>query len=127
MFGFSNNKSKHGNGPDFSSVDSRAKAEDLFHQGQLEKLLLLPLEFGGDDQPENILYVPVGVAAVKSGIDLNIIRPLVSEGKISQYEAEPEYQGDSFIPISINIRAWEPGKFATTINIWRAALARENA
>jgi len=98
MFGFSNNKSRQEKGPDFSSVDSRAKAEELFLRGELEKLLLLPLEFGGDDQPENVLYVPVGVAAVKSGIDLNIISPLVSEGKISQYEAEPESRATASFP-----------------------------
>jgi hypothetical protein len=125
MFGFSNHKPRKG--PDFSSVDSRAKAEQLFVQGELEKLFLLPLEFGGEDQPENVLYVPVGVAAVKSGIDLNIVGPLISEGKITQYEAEPEYEGDSFIPTAINIKAWEPGSFSTKINIWGEALAGEPA
>jgi hypothetical protein len=97
----------------------------MFRQGGLEKLFLLPPEFGGEDLSENVLYVPVGVAAIKSGIDANIIRPLISDGKISQYKAEPEYQGDSFVPTAIKITAWDPGQFSTTINVWGKALASE--
>jgi hypothetical protein len=114
-------------GPDFSAVDSQAKAEALFRQGQLEQLFLMPLEFGGQDIPQNVLYVPLGVAEVKSRIDLNVIGPLVAEGKITQYDVAPEYQGNSFIPIALAIKAWDPGEFTTTINIWGEALARENA
>lgn len=114
-------------GPDFSAIDSQAKAEAMYHRGELEKLLLLPLEFGGEDIPDNVLYVPIGVADVKAGIDLNVIRPLIAEGKITQYQAEPEYQGDSFIPIALTINAWEPGEFTTTINIWGEALGRGDA
>ncbi len=111
-------------GPDFSNVDSQAKAVELFEQGVLEKLFLIPLEFGGSDNPHNTLYVPVGVADVKAGIDNNVIGPLAAEGRITKYTASPEYQGDSFIPIAINIVATDPGEFSTTINIWGEALTR---
>jgi len=114
-------------GPDFSNVDSQAKAEEMFRNGNLEKLFLMPLEFGGQDHPLNVLYVPVGVAAIKAGIDLNVIGPLASEGKFNQYKAEPEYQGKSFIPIAIKVTAWDPGQFTSTINIWGEALARDLA
>ena len=112
-------------GPDFSQVDSLAKAVALFEQGVLEKLFLMPLEFGGEDNALNVLYVPIGVAAVKNNIDANVIGPLADEGKVSQYRAEPEYQGDSFVPIAIRIVAWDPEEFTTTINIWGDALTRE--
>jgi len=112
-------------GPDFSAIDSRSKAEKLCRQGALEKLFLLPLEFGGQDVALNTLFVPPGLAAVKAGIDNNIIAPLVAAGKITQYQATPEYQGKSFIPIAIKIVAFEPGKFETTINIWGDALKRD--
>jgi hypothetical protein len=125
MFGLFKDKPARGKGPDFSSVDSRSKAEKMCRQGDLEELFLIPPEFGGEDVPENVLYVPVGVAAIKSGIDINIIGPLVSEGKISQYNAEPDYQGESFVPTAIKITAWDPGQFSTTINIWGEALARD--
>jgi hypothetical protein len=109
-------------GPDFSEVDSQSKAEELFRRGCLEKLLLLPLEFGGEDILNNVLYVPIGIAAIKARIDLNIIAPLVSEGKISQYRAVPQYQGESFIPIAVTVSAWDPGQFTSTITIWGEAL-----
>ena len=110
-------------GPDFSTVDTRKKAEDLFRKGALEKLLLLPTEFGGVEVPENVVYVPVGIAAIKTRIDGKIIGPLVAEGKVTRYVASPEYQGASFIPIAIKIQASDPASFSTVINIWGEALA----
>jgi hypothetical protein len=51
MFGWFKRKSPQPNGPDFSAIDSQAKAEELFRRGDLEKLFLMPLEFGGQDIP----------------------------------------------------------------------------
>jgi len=125
MFGWLKKKSPKPAGPDFSEIDSREKAEALFRQGELEMLHLLPPEFGGDDAPHNILFVPVGLAAVKAGIDQNVVAPLAAEGKLTRYSAVPEYQGSSFIPIAIRIEASDPGQFSTVINIWGDALARD--
>ena len=111
-------------GPDFSTVDSREKAEQLAAQGRLEKLFLLPPEFGGLDVAENVVYVPAGTADIKRGIDANGIAPLVAEGQITRYATEPEYAGDSFVPIALTIVASEPGSFTTTINLWGEALDR---
>ena len=49
MLGSSEEKPPKPNGPDFSAIDSRAKAVELFERGDLEKLFLMPLEFGGVD------------------------------------------------------------------------------
>ncbi|HYH81238.1 MAG TPA: hypothetical protein VEX86_15650 [Longimicrobium sp.] len=126
MFGWlKKKKSPPPNGPDFSAVDSREKAEALFRRGDLEKLFLMPPEFGGGDDAVNTLFVPMGVADVKAGIDQNVVLPLAEEGQITQYRAVPEYQGRSFIPIAIEIVASDPGQFSTTINIWGDALARD--
>ncbi|MFL5386345.1 MAG: hypothetical protein ACJ8GN_27825 [Longimicrobiaceae bacterium] len=124
MFGWLKKKSPPPAGPDFSAVDSQAKVEELFRRGELEKLHLMPLEFGGSDIPPNTLYVPVGIASIKAGIDDDVIGPLVEEGKVTSYTATPEYQGKSFIPIAIRIVASNPGQFSTTINIWGEALTR---
>ena len=124
MIGWFKKKSPQPNGPDFSTVDSRAKAMELLEQGDLEKLFLMPLAFGGTDNPLNTLYVPVGVADIKADIDTNVIGALAAEGKITKYMASPEYQGRSFIPIAIKIVASDPGEFTTTINIWGEALSR---
>jgi hypothetical protein len=123
MLGWFKKKPAPPNGPDFSGIDSQVKAEELFRRGELEKLFLMPLEFGGEDVPPNTVYVPVGVAAIKDGIDHNVIGPLVEEGRVTSYTASPRYQGSSFIPISIQIAASNPGDFTTTLNIWGDALA----
>ena len=120
-----NKKKPKPDGPDFSGIDSKAKAEKLFHRGEFEKLFMMPLEFGGEDKPVNTLYVPVGIAAIKSEIDNDIIGPLAAEGKITQYKAKAEYQGNSVIPIAIEIVASNPGQFSSTIEIWGEALGRE--
>jgi hypothetical protein len=124
MFGWFKKKSPPPHGPDFSAIDSREKAEALFRRGELEKLYLMPLDFGGTDDPHNVLYVPVGIAAIKDEIDANVIAPLAEEGTITQYRAVPEYQGRSFIPIAIQVVASDPGQFSSTINIWGDALTR---
>lgn len=119
------NDSLESDNPDFSHVDSRAKAEVLFHRGELEKLLLLPLEFGGEDSPDNTVFVPLGVVEIKANIDNEIIAPLVEDGEVSQYSVSPEYQGNSSVPIALKIIASDPAEFSTTINIWGEALSRE--
>lgn len=111
-------------GPDFSDTNSKEKAEARVQRGELEKLFLLPAEFGGTDDPRNIVYVPRGFVAMKANIDMNIIKPLVAESKVTRYEATPEYQGKSFVPIAIKIVVSDPGAFTTSINIWGKALAR---
>jgi hypothetical protein len=124
MFGWIKKKPPPPSGPDFSGIDSPAKVEVLFRRGDLEKLFLMPLELGGKDIAQNVVYVPVGLAAVKARIDNNIIGLLAAKGKITEYKATPVYQGKSFIPIAIKIAASNPGQFTTTINIWGQALAR---
>ncbi|MBV1855090.1 hypothetical protein [Catellatospora tritici] len=112
-------------GPDFSHVTSEAEAARLAAQGMLEKLFLLPLEFGGHDIPQNYVFVPVGVGQIKQQIDLGIVRQLVADGTVTQYTATPEYAGDSFIPVAVVITAHTPGSFTTTINVWGEAIQRD--
>jgi hypothetical protein len=126
MFGWFKKRVPMPNGPDFSTIDSQEKAEELFRNGNLEKVSLIPVKFGGQDEPLNVLYVPIGVAHVKSRIDNDFIGHLAALGKITRYKAVPEYQGQSLIPIAIKITAWDPGEFSTTIKIWGEALTRLN-
>lgn len=113
-------------GPDFSHVDSLEKALALVEAGELEVLYLMPPEFGGPEDPRNIVYVPVGIAEIKYSTDMNIIAPLVESGNVQHYAAAPEYRGRSFIPMAIKIEATDPGRFESEINIWGEALDRED-
>ena len=78
-------------GPDFSDINCKEKAEARLQSGELEKLLLLPADFGGTDDPRNIVYVPRGFVAAKRDIDANIVKPLIESEKITEYQATPEY------------------------------------
>ncbi|MFI0472207.1 hypothetical protein ACGLWX_05715 [Halomonas sp. HMF6819] len=119
MFGWFKKNTK---GPDYSGVDSREKAEALVQKGELQKLLLLPAEFGGEDVPPNVVYVPAFAVELKANTDQNIILPLAQEDTITRYNAAPEYEGKSFIPAAINIEASEPGSFTYRVAIWGKAL-----
>ncbi|MCA9078713.1 MAG: hypothetical protein KDA93_27060 [Planctomycetaceae bacterium] len=114
-------------GPDFSQIDSREKAQKLVEEGVLEPLYLMPLSFGGVESPVNVVYVPIGFAQVKDGIDQNVIAPLVKDGSVSHYTANPEYRGSSFVPMAIQIEAKDPGSFTMCLAIWGEALEREDA
>lgn len=109
-------------GPDYQHIDSREKAEDLYRRGDLTKLLLLPPEFGGQDIPPNVVYVPAFAAQLKARIDQNTIKPLAQKGQVRRYTATPEYEGTSVIPSLIRISATDPGRFEGSISIWGKAV-----
>lgn len=113
-------------GPDFSKVDSLEKALAMVNEGTLEPLYLMPLEFGGVENPLNVVYVPRGLGDAKRQIDLGIIKPLVEDGTVQHYAATPEWRGSSFVPMSIHIAATDPGNLQTEIAIWGEALGRES-
>jgi hypothetical protein len=112
-----------GSGPDFSHVDSREKAEQLVSGGELARLHLVPPEFGGTDDPRNVVYVPPFAVELKQRTDANVIAPLLREGHARSYAATPQYEGVSFVPASIEIRAFDPGDFASSLRIWGQPLA----
>jgi hypothetical protein len=105
---------------DYSEIDSAEKVQALYRAGQLEPLYLFPLELGGQPIPQNTLFVPIGVAAVKKMLD-GTVQKMVGDGNISKYEARPEYKGNSFIPSKIRINAShheKSGAFNPVIDIW---------
>jgi hypothetical protein len=131
MFGwFKKKRSAALNGPDFSAINSLAKAQEAARRGEMEKLFILPPAFGGADIPENTLYVPPWVCGTKAGFDNNMVRPMVEQEMSVQYSGIPEYQGESVVPIAITLIVAPDGAGTVnyTIKIWGDALARdENA
>lgn len=102
---------------DFSDIDSNEKAIELFNKGQLAKVYMMPLEFGGQDGPMNYLFVPEFVVELKARFDL-MIKNLLIEGKKLGYSAKPEYKGNSFIPSQLIITVTGDIQFKETIEIW---------
>ncbi|TCI90952.1 hypothetical protein [Tenacibaculum sp. M341] len=109
--------SENENGLDYSKIDSNEKAIELFKKGELTELHLMPLEFGGQDIPMNILYVPEFAKMFKLRFD-KMIEELLIDGEKLSYSAEPEYKGNSFIPSKLKIMVTGDSEFVETINIW---------
>jgi hypothetical protein len=109
---------------DYSHIDTREKAEALCAQGKLERLWLMPEEFGGQDVPQNIVHVPLGFVAMKRGADLDVIMPLVRAGKVVEYAATPQYAGDCLVPTAILVTATSPEPFAQLLRIWGEGLTQ---
>lgn len=105
---------------DFSHIDSLEKAEALAEKGELFKVLLFPAEFGGQNIPPNIVYVPGGIPEIKNQITETLIR-FVQDGLVDNLTVNPEYKGNSFVPSKIVMETFhsgKPGEFNPTIEIW---------
>ena len=105
-------------GPDFSDVDQQAAAE-LGRQGVLVPLYMMPLRFGGEESAQNCLFVPPVVVALKDRCD-DMVEDLLRQEKVNGYQCLPEYQGESFVPVSITVIAKMKGEpvFTQRIRIW---------
>ena len=123
MFGWLKGRKVMEESPDYSGIDNMRKVGQLVDEGHLVKLHLLPLEFGGTDVPDNCIYVPPFVVEIKQRADRNIIMPLVEKGVVTRYIATPKYQGGSFVPCAIDIKALDPGNFNEIICIWGEGLS----
>ena len=112
-----NSETEIKNGPDFSEIDSNEKAIDLYNKGELVKIHLMPIEFGGDDNPMNTLYAPEFAKEFKGRFD-GMIEQMLIDGKQLSYSTSPKYKGNSFIPSQLIITVDGDVNFEETINIW---------
>ena len=106
---------------DFSQVTSREAAQKLVAEGKLVKILLFPAEFGGQDVPPNVVYVPPGARGVQEQIVGTITR-FAEKGLVDKLNVNAEYKGESFVPSKIHMKATDSsgkhGSFEPTIDIW---------
>lgn len=105
---------------DYSHVTSRESAQTLVAKGELFTVLLFPQEFGGEENQENIVYVPPGIPELKVQNTDTLIR-FFKDGLIDNLTVTPEYKGDSLVPSRIVIKATHSskgGSFEPTIEIW---------
>jgi hypothetical protein len=106
--------------PDFSSVGSVESAAALAAQGKLVRVLLFPAEFGGDDIPQNAVYITPEAAAARE-LALGTISRMIEKGLLDRMEVSPVYKGKSFVPASLVFKAWhssKEGRFEPTIEVW---------
>jgi len=98
---------------------SKEELEHLISQRFVEKVFLLPEEFGGPDDPRNIIYLPPECAAKKREFDA-IIRQKLENGYELDYTATPEYDNDSFVPSRLWLNAdGKNGKEGMVIDVSR--------
>ena len=104
----------------FSDVTSQEQALQLCKEGKLVELFLFPPELGGQKIPQNMTFVPPGIPEIKDQLTRTLIR-FFQEGLINSLNVTPEYQGASFVPSKIRIKAWhteKSGGFEPSIDIW---------
>ena len=102
---------------DYSTIDRNEKAKVLFASGELVKLYLMPLDFGGLDNPLNTLFVPKFVNAAKNNFDSKV-NDLLDKGLDIRYAAKPEYKGNSFIASKLVINVTGEKEMTEIIDIW---------
>jgi hypothetical protein len=91
--------------PSHSDIENAKRAlAKLRALGEVEEVLLLPAILGGERNVQNIVYLPPSAAAEKAIIDAEIAEQ-VRRGEIVDYDATPEYEGITFIPRRLRIRA----------------------
>ena len=105
--------------PDFSSITSLKAAEDACREGRLMKTLLFPTELGGQDVPQNVVYVPPDAWEKKGGSTAELLDAV--RGGMRDVAVVPEYCGTSFVPTKIIITAAHSGmphQYKLEIRIW---------
>jgi hypothetical protein len=109
--------------PDFSTVDSIAKAEALVRRHRLVPVLFYPKEFGGADDPQNRGYLPPWAAETRARLVATMTR-MAEAGDVNRFAVDLGYSGDSIVPTRLTMRAWHSsrkkrGLFEPTIDVWR--------
>jgi hypothetical protein len=109
------------NGPDFSTVTTKAAARQLVREGKLVRIHYFPLELGGPDEPHNVGFVTPEAATAREMLVGTLVR-FLEDGLIDTLRVVPEYAGESIVPIRIVMEARregdEEGGFNGSIEVW---------
>jgi len=103
----------------FSQVTSLNSAEEALAHGDLIRVQLLPVELGGTDVPENIVYIPPSAKEDKDK-STSMLLKAIQDG-MNQINIVPKYSGSSFVPNKISITAaalGAPPEFRVEVDIW---------
>ena len=103
--------------PGFEGIRSLNDARRACMNGELAKALLVPIEFGGEDVPQNVVYVSPAACEAQSAIIKDLIGFVREQGAI-QLHAVPEYRGDCFVPSRIIYQAFpQATQFAPMVRV----------
>jgi hypothetical protein len=102
---------------DYTNIDSKEKAIQLYQEKSLEKIYLMALDFGGDDSEVNIVYVPLTAKEQKERFDEKLVTWLMA-GKELGLKVEPQYKGKSFIPSKLIMKVTGEENLTEVIEIW---------
>jgi hypothetical protein len=112
-----------GAGPQFSQVTSIELADLEVQKGNLLRVHLFPLELGGQDDPLNVTYIPIGMEDMWQKI-IGTIGKFGAEGLIDKLSVAPEYSGASVVPCRIKFigtHSTKKGGFEPTLELWKCA------
>ncbi|HSG33183.1 MAG TPA: hypothetical protein VLA37_01515 [Sphingomonadaceae bacterium] len=106
--------------PDFSSVTGEEDVATLVEAGELVRVMMVPLAFGGTDSALNTAYLPPQAAAEWQLIEETMVE-LAETGIMQSFELLPEYRGESLVPTRLVVHAnhldqGEP--FDLTVEVW---------
>ena len=101
----------------FSSIKTHEMALELYQKNILVLLYIVPLKFGGEDESNNILYVPQEIVNLKQRYD-DVAEKLLLKGNGARYICTPEYKNKSFVPSALHIIVTGKTRFTQTIKIW---------
>ena len=97
----------------FSSIKTHEMALELYQKN----ILALLYKFGGEDESNNILYVPQEIVDLKQRYD-DVAEKLLLKENGARYICMPEYKNKSFVPSALHIMVTGETRFTQTIKIW---------
>ena len=107
-------------GPDFSHVRNVEQAEAEVAQGRLIRSYLFPLELGGPEDAQNVVYLPSGMEDAWRSVVGSIGR-FAEQGLVDGLSVEPTYNGESLVPCRLKFIATSSNGgagFEPTIELW---------
>ena len=107
-------------GPDFSHIRNVEQAEAEVAQGRLIRSYLFPLELGGPEEAQNVLYLPAGMEDAWRAVVGSIGR-FAEEGLVDGLSVEPTDNGASLVPCRLKFVATSSNGgagFEPTLELW---------
>ena len=99
---------------------TREEMDEMIRKGDLKRMFLISPKFGGHDNIDNMVYVPVLVYEQKKQIDDELENYLKQGRKVECFMCNAKYKRKSSIPSKIRIQATIDGvdKYIKEIDIW---------